>query len=202
VDDHPIVRAGIRQILAENFTAKFVEAQDCAAALQACTRHDFSLMMLDVNLPDRSGLDLLADLRGCCDETPILMLSMHEEEQFARRVLRAGASGYIRKASLASELVSAVKKVLAGGIYVSPAFAEYLAANVHEGRQEHPHEHLSDREFEVFRLIIAGKSGKEIAAQLSLSFKTISTHRTRILDKLGVTSTAGLVQYATREGLI
>ena len=202
MDDHPIVRAGTRQILAESFAAKFTEAPNAAAAMEVCPRQNFDLIVLDLNLPDRSGLDLLGDFKACCRNVPVLMLSMHEEEQFARRALKGGASGYIRKASVGSELVKAVEKVLSGGIYVSAAFAEYLAAAVHKGEAEHPHESLSAREFEVFRLIVSGKSGKQIAAQLSLSFKTVSTYRTRVLEKLGLTSTAGLVQYATREGLI
>jgi DNA-binding NarL/FixJ family response regulator len=158
--------------------------------------------MLDLNLPDRSGLDLLGDLKSCCPAVPVLMLTMHEEEQFGRRALKAGASGFVAKGSAESELLTAVAKALSGGIYVSAALAESLATSVAKGAGEHPHESLSTREFEVFRMILAGKSGKEIAAQLSLSFKTVSTYRTRILQKVGVSSTSALVQYAAREGLL
>lgn len=202
-DDHPIVRAGTRQILAENFEAKFTEVQTAGAALTACQQQKFDLILLDLNLPDRSGLDLLGDLKLCCREVPMLMLSMHEEEQFARRALKAGAAGYLEKSSAESELTKAVEKVLSGGVYVSAKLAESLAASLSQDRDgAHPHESLSTREFEVFRMILAGKSGKEIAAQLSLSFKTVSTYRTRILEKLGVSSTSGLVRYAAREGLL
>lgn len=202
VDDHPVVRAGTRKLLAENFAAQFSEAKTAAEATQLCREQKFDLILLDVNLPDRSGLDLLAELKAAHSKARVLVMSMHEEEQFARRALKAGAAGYIGKASVADELVRAVGKILEGGIYVSAEFAEYLASGLSRNNAEHPHETLSAREFEVFRMIVAGKSGKEIAAQLSLSFKTVSTYRTRILQKLGVTSTAGLVQYASREGLI
>jgi DNA-binding NarL/FixJ family response regulator len=202
VDDHPVVRAGLRQILAEHFDAECMEVSTAAATLEACCARPSDLILLDLNLPDRSGLDLLRDLKSCCPGVPVLMLSMHEEEQFARRALKAGASGYVGKASAESELVKAVEKILGGGIYVSDTLAESLAADLQTTGSEHPHENLSAREFEVFRMIVAGKSGKEIAAQLSLSFKTVSTHRTRILQKLGVSSTSALVQYAMREGLL
>ena len=196
------MRAGTRQVLAEHFEAEFIEVSTAAATLEACRAHPPDLIVLDLNLPDRSGLDLLGDLKSCCPGAPVLMLSMHEEEQFARRALTAGASGYIGKASADSELVKAVEKTLGGGIYVSGTLAESLASALQKNDSEHPHEHLSAREFEVFRMIVAGASGKQIAAQLSLSFKTVSTHRTHILQKIGVSSTAALVQYAAREGLL
>ncbi len=155
-----------------------------------------------MNLPDRSGLDLLGDLKSCCPAVPVLMLTMHDEEHFGRRALKAGASGFVTKGSAQNEVATAAAKALSGGIYVSAALAESLATSLAKGQGEHPHESLSAREFEVFRMILAGKSGKEIAAQLSLSFKTVSTYRTRILQKVGVSSTSALVQYAAREGLL
>ena len=197
-----MVRAGIRQILSENLRGRFTEAASAAAALEACHEQNFDLIMLDLNLPDRSGLDLLGDLKSCCSAVPVLMLTMHHEEQFGRRALQAGASGFVAKGSPAAELITAVTKALSGGIYVSAALAESLASRLAKGGSEHPHELLSIREFEVFRMILTGKTGKEIAAQLSLSFKTVSTYRTRILQKLGVSSTSALVQYAAREGLL
>jgi len=202
VDDHPIVRAGVRQILSSHFHAEFVEADNAQAGVEACACQGFDLMLLDVSLPGRSGLDLLIDLRTRCPLLPVLMLSMHHEEQFARRAFKAGAAGYITKSSIGGALVEAVKKILAGGRYVSPELAESLAASLGHESSEPAHETLSAREFEVFRLIVSGKSGKEIAAILFLSFKTVSTYRTRILQKLGVGSTAELAQYATRKGLI
>ena len=196
------MRAGTRQVLSENFSVQFTETETAAAAVQACHEQNFDLILLDLNLPDRSGLDLLGDLKSCCPAVPVLMLTMHDEEQFGRRALKAGASGFVTKGSAECELVRAAAKVLSGGIYVSPALAESLATSLAKGAGEHPHESLSAREFEVFRMILAGKSGKEIAAQLSLSFKTVSTYRTRILQKVGVSSTSALVQYAAREGLL
>ena len=202
VDDHPVVRAGIRQILSTHFPADFVEADTAQAALEACARHNFDLMLLDVSMPGRSGLDLLVDIRAHCRELPVLIMSIHGEEQYARRALKAGAAGYIIKSSSCGKLVKAERKVLAGGTYVSPELAESLASSLGHDETEPPHETLSPREFEVFRLIVEGKSGKDIAGILFLSFKTVSTYRTRIFQKLGMASTAELAQYAAQQGLI
>ncbi len=201
VDDHPIVRAGLRQILANHFKAEFTETGDAASALEACRTIPFDLMLLDVNLPGRSGLDLLVDLSVCAPLVPVLVLSMHAEEQYARRAFRSGAAGYITKSSVSEKLVEAAKKIMAGGRYVSAELAESLVSGLGGKQTDRSHEDLSVREFEVFRLIVSGKSGKEIADALSLSFKTVSTYRTRILQKLGVGSTAELTQYAAREDL-
>jgi two-component system invasion response regulator UvrY len=198
VDDHPVVRAGIKQILIENFDVDFAEAGNAQEALAACGGTD--LVVMDVSMPGRSGIDLLTDLKKCCGETAFLVLSMHEEEQFARRALKAGASGYVTKASAATELARAVRKVLEGGTYISEKFGEYLANSITKGMPGRMHETFSDREFEVFRLIAAGRSGKEIAVELSLSFKTVSTYRTRVLQKLNLQTNYDLVNYARREG--
>jgi two-component system invasion response regulator UvrY len=200
-DDHAVVRKGIRQILAESLDAEFAEAADSRETIELSSKGHWDLILIDINMPGRSGLDVLGDLRAYCPETPILVVSMHEEEQFAPRVLQAGAAGYINKSSMSKELIKAVKKVLAGGSYVSDKFAEYLAAALRSGTSPGSSEKLSAREFEVLRMIAAGKSGKEIAHDLSLSFKTISTYRTRLLHKLDVRSNAELGEYAARAGL-
>ena len=200
VDDHPVVRAGIKQILTENFEADFAEAGNAHEAIAACDGVD--LVVMDVSMPGRSGIDLITDLNKCCPGTPFLVLSMYEEEQFARRALKAGASGYVTKATAATELVRAVRKVLEGGTYVSEKFGEYLASSILKGEPGRMHEALSDREFEVFRLIASGRSGKEIAVELSLSFKTVSTYRTRVLQKLNLHTNYDLVNYARQEGLV
>jgi two-component system invasion response regulator UvrY len=200
VDDHPVVRTGIKQILMENFDADFAEAGTAQEAVAAC--RDIDLVLMDVSMPGRSGIDLITDLNKCCHGISFLILSMHEEEQFARRAFKAGASGYVTKATAATELVRAVKKVLEGGTYVSEKFGEYLATSILKGEPGRVHESLSDREFEVFRLIVSGRSGKEIAVELSLSFKTVSTYRTRVLQKLNLHTNYELVNYARHEGLV
>jgi DNA-binding NarL/FixJ family response regulator len=184
----------------ENFDVDFAEAGNAQEAIAAYDGSD--LVVMDVSMPGRSGIDLLTDLKKCCAEKPCLILSMHEEEQFARRALKAGASGYVTKASAATELARAVQKVLEGGIYVSEKFGEYLASSITKGKDGPMHEAFSDREFEVFRLIAAGRSGKEIAMELSLSFKTVSTYRTRVLQKLNLQTNYDLVNYARHEGFI
>jgi DNA-binding NarL/FixJ family response regulator len=200
-DDHAVVRKGIRQILAESLNAEFAEAADSRETIELSSKGHWDLILIDINMPGRSGLDVLGDLKAYCPDTPILVVSMHEEEQFAPRVLQAGAAGYINKSSMSKELIKAVKKVLAGGSYVSEKFAEYLAKALRSGTSPGSRETLSAREFEVLRMIAAGKSGKEIAHDLSLSFKTISTYRTRLLHKLDIRSNAELGEYAARERL-
>jgi len=204
VDDHAIVREGVRQILSSAFQADFREAGDARVALEVARRNPLDLILLDVTMPGRSGLDILGELQAAQPNTPILVLSTHGEDQFARRVLRAGGSGYITKASVPNELIRAARKVLTGGRYVSESLAEQLAGVLQRGNSPSgaAHESLSAREFEVLRMIALGKSGKEIAAELCVSFKTISTYRTRLLQKLDLRTNAELVQYALREGLI
>jgi DNA-binding NarL/FixJ family response regulator len=202
-DDHPLVRAGTKTILSLQFEADFVETADTRETVDAiCNRGPWDLILLDISMPGRSGLDILSDVRKCCPNTPVLVMSAQEEEQFALRSLRAGAAGYLSKTSAAAELVKGVHKVLSGGRYVSEKFAEALAVTVQRHSGAPPHESLSAREFEVLRMIAGGRSGKEIAADLSISFKTVSTYRTRLMQKLDVHSNAELAQYATREGLV
>ena len=201
-DDHPAIRVGMRTTLETRYAAEVTEAKDAPAALEQARRQKFDLILLDITMPGRSGLDILPDLKLAQSATPILVVSMHEEEQFALRVLQAGAAGFINKSALADELLSAVDKVLAGRRYVSESLGERLASDFVRGAQRESHETLSPREFEILRMIASGKSGKEIAADLSLSYKTVSTYRTRLLKKLGLRTNHDLREYALRERLL
>lgn len=201
-DDHAIVRAGVRQLLSTEYDAAVTEAGTAQDALNAARQAKFDLVLLDISMPGRSGIDIVRELRAAQRDTAILILSMHGEQQFAVRALRAGADGYLTKSSVSPELIKAVEQVLSGRRYVSEELAQQLATAVASGERESGTEALSPREFEVLRLIADGKSGKEIAAELSLSFKTISTYRTRLLEKLGMHSNAELARYAAREGVV
>ncbi len=201
-DDHPVLRRGLRQLLEDEFPkAQFSEAGNAAEALALVARETFDVVITDVTMPGRSGLDLVKEIKTLRPKLPVLVLSVHAEDQFASRVLRAGAAGYITKDSADKQLVAAVKKALAGGTYISPAFAEVLAVGLKADSTKAPHQLLSDREDEVFRLIAAGKQVKEIAAELHLSVKTISTHRAHILEKMRLKTNAELVRYAIAHGI-
>ena len=202
VDDHAIVRRGLRQILDEEYPrSEFGEAHDAGQALDLVARRKWDLMLLDITMPGRSGLDLLQDLRRARTVFPVLVLSMHSEDEFAVRVLRAGAAGYLNKETAPDELVNAVKTVMRGAKYISPSLAEKLATELGREVPRPRHEQLSDREFEVLRQLASGRLLKEIAADLSLSSKTVSTYRTRILQKMRLRSNADLVRYALHHGL-
>jgi DNA-binding NarL/FixJ family response regulator len=200
-DDHASTRVGIRQILQEAFrNAAFGEAADAAEALRQAAAARWDLMVLDISLPDRDGLDVLRELRARQAGVPVLVFSVHPEDQFAARALHGGAAGYMSKERAPEELPAAVRKILAGGTWASPALAARLAAQP-EGRPPAlPHERLSEREFQVFRMLAQGRPGKVIAADLGISQKTVTTHRARLLLKLGLHSTAELVRYAVRNG--
>ena len=203
VDDHAVVRRGLRGLLSDEFEgAAFGEAGDAAQALDLLRHAKWDIALLDLTLPGKSGLDLLKELKAEWPRLPVLVLSGHPEDQFAVRVLKAGAGGYMTKESAPEELAKAIRKVLAGGRYVSAALAETLALGVKQDLTRTPHETLSDREYEVMSHIAAGKTVTEIAEELSLSAKTISTYRTRVLEKLGVKNSAKIVQYAIRNGLV
>jgi len=203
VDDHAIVRRGLRELLSDQFpAAKFGEAADADQALEQLQKREWDVVLLDITLPGKSGLDLLKELKSARPKLPVLVLSAHPEDQFAIRALKAGAEGYLTKETAPEELVNATRKVLAGGRYVSPALAEKLAFGVSKDLTGTPHEKLSDREYQVMCHIAAGKTLAEIAAELSLSPKTVSTYRTRILEKLGVKNSAAIVRYAMRNGLV
>ncbi len=202
-DDHPVVRQGLKQIVAST-TDIFVvdEAATGQEVLDKVRSNYFDVLLLDITMPGASGLDILKQLRSERPELAILILSMHPEEQYAARALRAGASGYLAKESAPDELVAAVRKISQGGRYVSPSLAEKLASDLAVDTQEPLHQTLSDREYETMRLIASGKTTAEIAEQLSLSPKTISTYRSRILEKMGMRSNTELTLYAVRNRLL
>jgi two-component system, NarL family, invasion response regulator UvrY len=202
-DDHAVVRQGLKQILAAEFKkAEFGEASNAQEAARRIAEDRWDVVILDVTMPGRSGLEVLKDIRQLRPKLPVLMLSMHPEDQFAVRMLKAGASGYMTKESAPEELVGAVKKVMSGGRYVSPALAEKMAGYLAIDVQTPPHERLSDREFLVLRMIASGKTVGLIAKDLSLSVKTISTYRTRILEKTGMANNAELTHYAIQNNLV
>ncbi|HXD33703.1 MAG TPA: response regulator transcription factor [Pyrinomonadaceae bacterium] len=200
IDDHEVVRGGVKELFTPG-TATFGEARSGAEALNLVREEDWDIAVLDISLGGRSGLDVLGEIKELRPKLPILILSMHAETQYARRALKAGANGYINKASSRDELRQAILKVIKGGRYLSPALAEALAFDVGDTTKD-PHETLSDREFEVLRLIASGKTVGEIAAQLCLSEKTISTYRRRVLDKMELKTNAELTHYAIRNGLV
>ncbi|MEI6083983.1 MAG: response regulator transcription factor [Verrucomicrobiota bacterium] len=203
VDDHAVVRAGIRQILRTSFpTATFGEAGTASQAIDYIAQQPWDLVITDITMPGRSGLDLLKTIKDSRPRLPVLVLSVHAEDQFAIRVIKAGAAGYLNKDSAPAELVGAVKKVLAGGKYVSSTLGEALATGLQSKTDGDRHTLLSDREFEVFRHLSAGKTVKEIAFDLSLSVKTISTYRGRILEKMDLHNNADLMRYAVQHNLL
>ena len=196
------MRHGLKQILADEFKrATFGEARNAHEALDLVWKENWDVVVLDVTMPGRSGLEVLREIKKSKPRIPVLVLSMHPENQFAVRVLKRGASGYMTKESAPAELVGAIKKVLAGGRYVSNSLAEKLATYLASDHKP-PQELLSDREFQVLRLIASGKIVSEIARELSLSVKTISTYRTRILEKMGLRNNAELMHYAMQHQLV
>jgi two-component system, NarL family, invasion response regulator UvrY len=204
VDDHAVVRKGMKAILDDQLPGIVVgEAASGDEALATlAAQPKFDVIVLDLSMPGRSGVDLLAEIVHRYPGLPVLIMSLHGEEQFAVRTLRAGAAGYLPKASAPDQLVAAVVKVAGGGRYITDALAERLAADVGRPTSLAPHETLSDREFEVMRGIASGSSVSEIAAQMHLSVKTVSTYRTRLLDKMRMTSNAELTRYALQHGLV
>jgi two-component system invasion response regulator UvrY len=201
-DDHAVVRHGLKQILTDAFKrATYGEARNAQEALDLVWKQEWDVVVLDITMPGRSGLDVLREIKQSKPRLPVLVLSMHPENQFAVRVLKSGAAGYMTKESAPEELVGAVKKVLAGGRYVSNSLAENLAASL-SVNQKAPQEKLSDREFQVLRLIASGKMVTDIARELSLSVKTISTYRSRILEKMGMKNNAELMHYAIQHRLV
>ena len=203
VDDHAILRRGLRALLSDEFHgAAFGEASHARQALEQLRKGKWDVALLDITMPGKSGLELLKEFKAARPKLPVLILSAHAEDQFAIRVLKAGAGGYLTKESAPEELAKAIRKVLAGGQYVSPALAEKLALRVRKDITLTPHETLSDREYDVMSRIASGKTVTEIAGELSLSPKTISTYRARVMEKLGVKNNAAIVQYAIRNGLV
>jgi DNA-binding NarL/FixJ family response regulator len=201
-DDHAIVRRGVQEILTEHFPhATFGEAASAQETLEKSWGEPWDLILLDVSMPGRSGLDVLKDLRAAQPKAAILVLSMHSEDQFAVRMLKAGADGYVTKDSLSDELVAAVRKVLSGGRYVSLSLAERLAGLLTTAGRER-HENLSDREFQIMRMVALGRGIKEIASELGISAKTVTTYRARVLEKMELETNADLTKYALQYSLI
>jgi len=202
-DDHSVVRHGLKQILAEEFKkAVFGEASNGRQAIDLVGKEAWDVVVLDITMPGATGLDVLKEIKQSKPKLPVLMLSMHPEDQFAVRMLKSGAAGYMTKESAPGELVGAVKKVMSGGRYVSPNLAEKMAAFLSIDVQTLPHERLSDREFVVLRMIASGKTVSAIAKELFLSVKTVSTYRTRILEKSGFANSAELTRYAIQHKLV
>lgn len=202
-DDHAIVRKGLRQIIMEEFPSAHVEeANDAENLVNKTLLQDWDVVICDLSMPGRSGLDALRQIKQSAPGIPVLIMSMHPEDQYALRVLKAGASGYLSKESIHDELIRAIRTVMLGKKFITPTVAEKLADafDADSGRQQH--ELLSDREFDVFKLLSGGKSVSEIAAQLSLSVTTVSTYRARILEKMNMKSNAELTRYALEKGLI
>ncbi len=202
-DDHPIVRKGLREILEqEGAPVTIEETASAEEALEAARKKPWDTVVLDITMPGRSGLEVLKDLKRERPNVPVLVLSVHPAEQYASRVLRAGASGYLTKESAPEELLTAIRRIVRGGRYISPSVGETLAANLGRPAGELPHQSLSDREFEIVRLLASGKRASEIADQLHLSVKTVSTYRARILEKLNLRTTAEIMRYAIQHGLV
>lgn len=197
------MRQGLKLILADHFKkAVFGEARNATEALNLVWKEKWDVVILDVTMPGRSGLEVLKEIKRAKPKLPVLVVSMHPEDQFAVRILKAGASGYLTKESAGDELVGAIKKVIEGGRYVSPSLAERMASYLTIDVQKPPHERLSDREFLILRMIASGKQVSQIAKDLSLSVATVSTYRARILEKMDMQNNAELTHYAIQKGLV
>ncbi|MCB0404038.1 MAG: response regulator transcription factor [Bdellovibrionales bacterium] len=201
-DDHAIVREGFKQILSASDIHVTGEAETGQGLLDLVSKHDYDMVVLDISLPDRSGLDVLKELKKTHPQLPVLVLTMHAEEQYALRVFKAGASGYLTKDSAPSLLVTAIEKVTSGGKYVSHSLAEKLVLDIGEHGARPLHETLSDREFQVLTNLASGKTAGQIATELGLSVKTVSTYRTRILEKMHLRNNAELIHYAIQNKLV
>jgi two-component system invasion response regulator UvrY len=203
VDDHAIVREGLKQILGDvEDMAVLAEACNGQEAMEQIRRQTFDVILMDISMPGRSGLEILKDIKNEHPKLPVLILSMHPEEQYAIRALRAGAAGYMNKSSAPDELIGAIRKVSAGRKYVSPSVAEKLAFELGTDPTRLPHELLSDREYQVMMMLAAGKSVSEIGQELCLSVKTISTYRARIMEKMNLKKNAELTLYAVQNHLL
>ena len=202
-DDHAILREGLKQILLTQGDIQIVaEAADGHEVLKRVRELDFDVLVLDMSMPGKSGVELIKQVKSEKPKLRILVLTMHEEHQYAVRAIRSGASGYLTKEGASAQLVSAIRKVAGGGAYISAEVAEQLALNAMPGAQAAPHETLSDREFQVFRLIAEGKSVSDIAERLSLSVKTVSTHKANLMQKMGMATSGELIRYALAHHLV
>lgn len=202
-DDHAVVRRGLKQILVEEYpSARIGEAADAETLVAQVISETWDIVICDMNMPGRSGLDALSQLKQVAPNIPVLIMSMYPEDQYALRVLKAGAAGYLGKESIHDEIIRAVQTVLLGKKFITPSVAEKLANAYRDDTGQQPHELLSDREFDVFKLLAAGKSVSEIATQLSLSSTTVSTYRARIIEKMNLRSNAALTRYAIEKKII
>ena len=202
VDDHAIVREGLKRILADAPELRVAgEAASGPEAIDLVREQSWDVMLLDISLPGANGLEVLRAVKDLAPKLPVLILTMYPEDQYALRMLRAGAAGYLTKEGAPAQLVTAIRKVASGGKYISAAVAEKLAWELERRKQPATHEDLSNREFEILRLIASGKTVSQIAQQLRLSVKTVSTYRMRLLTKLNMKSNAELTHYAVRQGL-
>lgn len=203
IDDHAIVRRGMISLLQEHFKeVEFGEANDSKSGLEATMQGDWDLVIADISMPGRNGLELVQDIKGSKPSLPVLVISSHSEKDYALRALKLGAAGYVSKQSAADVLVTAVQRVISGRRYISPALAEHLAGALAGESVGTSHETLSNRELQVLRLIALGKTIKEISADLALSAKTVATYRSRIAEKMGLSSNVELTRYAMQHRLV
>lgn len=202
-DDHAIVREGLKQIVAEEIDILVAgEADNSSKLMKLLEKEKWSLIVLDINMPGKSGLEALKDIKRLYPDLPVLILSMFSEDQYGIRAIKAGASGYLKKVSAPTELVAAIRKIISGGKYINQSLAEKLAENIESTRKELLHEKLSDREYQIMCNIALGKSAEEIAEELSISINTVYSYRNRILEKMAMRSNVELTQYAVQNKLI
>jgi two-component system, NarL family, invasion response regulator UvrY len=203
IDDHTIVRHGLRQIVSEAADIKVsAEAGSSAEAIRLLRDRSFDIVLLDISLPDKNGIETLKQIKRDKPLLPVIMLTMHAEDEFGVRAMKAGASGYVSKQNAHEQLVTAIRQVAAGRRYISPDLAEELARSIGESTDKLPHELLSDREFDTLRMLAGGKSLGEVAEKLSISPKTVSVYRTRLLEKMKLKNNAEMASYAVKNGLI
>jgi two-component system, NarL family, invasion response regulator UvrY len=202
-DDHAIVREGLKQIVAEEDDMKVLgEAENADDMIELIKEEDWDIVVLDINMPDKNGLEALKELKLITPSLPVLILSMYSEDQYGLRALKAGASGYLKKVSAPDELVKAIRKIVSGGKYINQALAEKLANNFESNSNKLPHESLSDREFTIMCHIASGKTAESISALLSISINTVYSYRNRILEKMNLHSNVELTQYVIQNKLI
>lgn len=202
-DDHDIVRAGLKQIISDSRDMKVTgESGNAEQLIELVKKHDYDVVLLDLKMSGMNGLDAIKHIKLLKPDLPVIVLSMHAEDQYAVRTIRAGASGYITKETASENLIAAIKKAVAGGRYISPALAESLADSIAWGGIESPHDALTDREFQVMCMIASGRSVSEIASELFLSVKTISTYRHRILSKMNMKNNSELTHYVIKNNLL
>jgi len=202
-DDHDIVRAGLKQIISDSRDMKVTgESGNAEQLIELVKKNDYDVVLLDLKMSGMNGLDAIKHIKLIKPDLPVIVLSMHAEDQYAVRTIRAGASGYITKETASENLIAAIKKAVAGGRYISPALAESLADSIAWGGTESPHDALTDREFQVMCMIASGRSVSEIASELFLSVKTISTYRHRILSKMNMKNNSELTHYVIKNNLL